>query len=223
MELGDWETSKDVNAIYAEVRRLGLEHCIAEHDAFGFTVIPPEKVATPELNQRLRQAILDLHERRTGEKIDIADIDKATLGGPSPRNTDGWVIFGEDPVFEEALMNPVVLAMARYFLGKSVLLSGGNVLLKREDPTPTHMLHTDQHGTPPPLPQYLQTLNISWTLTDYSKELGSVALVPGSHRWGHKPRPHEANHLADGAPVKAIPITCPAGSLIIWGGTTWHG
>lgn len=223
MELGDWDTSKDVNEIYADVRRLGLEHCIAEHDAFGFTVIPPDKVAPPEFNQRLRQAILDSHARRTGERIDIRDLDKATIAGPSPRNTDGFGLIGEDPAFEEALMNPVVHTMARYFLGKSVLLSDMNALIKRTDPAPTHFLHTDQHGTPPPLPQYLQTLNVTWTLTDYSREEGSVALVPGSHRWGHKPRPHQVNHLAEDANVKAIPINCPAGSLIIWGGTTWHG
>jgi ectoine hydroxylase-related dioxygenase (phytanoyl-CoA dioxygenase family) len=59
-------------------------------------------------------------------------------------------------------------------------------------------------------------------LTDYTEENGAVAVVPGSHRFGRMPMPYEENLLPNDAPVKAIPVECEAGSLIIWGGTTWH-
>ncbi len=84
-------------------------------------------------------------------------------------------------------MNPAVHTLARYFLGKSVIVSEMLTLLKQADPVPTHMLHTDQHGTPPPLPAYPQFLNVTWALTDYTKANGALAIVPGSHRFGHKP------------------------------------
>ena len=225
MKLDNWPTTADLNDIYADVRRLELEPCIAEHDAFGFTIVPPEKVAPAAFFDRVRSALLDVHHRRTGQSIhpqDLATADLKEAIGDAPL-ARGWRLLGEDPVFEEALMNPVVHTLARYFLGKSVIVSEILGLLKQADPTPTHMLHTDQHGTPPPLPQYAQFLNITWALTDYTKANGALAIVPGSHRFGRKPEPYEADHLKNDALVPAIPVECKAGSLIVWGGTTWHG
>jgi hypothetical protein len=225
VKLDNWETTADLNPIYADIRRLGLEQNIAEHDAFGFTIVPPEKVGPPKLFERLRQALLDVHFRRTGQRLQIEDLASADLRdslGAKPTSSY-WKLIGEDPVFEEAVMNPVVHTLARYFLGKSVIVSEILGLLKQADPAPTHMLHTDQHGTPPPLPQYPQFLNITWALTDYTKANGALAIVPGSHRFGRKPEPYESDHLKNDPLVPAIPVECAPGSLIVWGGTTWHG
>ncbi len=212
MKLENWETTPELNEIYADVRANNLEQCVAELDAFGFTVIPPDRVAPPEFHARLRDAILAVHERRTGA---------TGVPGERPLSTH-WSLLGEDTVFEEAVMNPTVFAMARYLCGKSVLLSDAIGLVKRADPMPTHMLHIDQAATPPPLPQYLQLVNITWALTDYTRDNGAVAIVPGSHRFGRMPLPYEENFLANDAPVRAAAIEAEAGSLIIWGGTTWH-
>ncbi|MGH6986661.1 MAG: phytanoyl-CoA dioxygenase family protein [Caulobacteraceae bacterium] len=222
MKLDSWDTTAELNPIYADVRALGLEVCVAELDAFGFTVIEPEKVAPAEFYTRLRNAILAVHERRTKEQIAPEDLATASIKGAWPVATH-WALLGEDPAFEEAVLNPVVYTMARYMCGRSVLLSDAIALVKRRDDTPTHPLHIDQAGTPPPLPPYQQVINITWTLTDYTREQGAVAIVPGSHRFGRMPMPYEENFLGNDAPVRAIPVECPAGSLIIWGGTTWHG
>jgi ectoine hydroxylase-related dioxygenase (phytanoyl-CoA dioxygenase family) len=222
MKLDNWESTADLNPIYADIRANDLEQCVAELDAFGFTVIPPEKVAPAAFHARLRQAILDVHERRTGHRVEAAELGAASLEGNRPLATH-WSLLGEDPVFEEAVMNPIVYTMARYLCGKSVLLSDAIALIKRRDPTPTHMLHIDQAGTPPPLPPYQQVINITWALTDYTQANGALAMVPGSHRFGRMPLPYEENFLGNDAPVRAIPVECEAGSLIIWGGTTWHG
>jgi hypothetical protein len=222
MELGNWESTADLNPIYAEIRRLDLERCIAELDAFGFTVIPPDRVAPREFHDRLLKGILTVHERRSGQRVAIEDLPTATLPGDRPLATY-WSLIGEDPVFEEALLNPVVTAMARYMCGKNAQLSDSIALVKRRDDTPTHLLHIDQAGTPPPLPAYQQVINITWALTDYTRPNGCVAIVPGSHRFGHMPMPYEENFLSNEGPVKAIPVECEPGSLIIWGGTTWHG
>jgi len=222
MDIGNWPTTADLNPIYADIRRHDLERCIAEFDAFGFTVIPPEKVAPRAFHEQLRNAILDVHHRRSGQRVDPASLSSATLPGDRPLATY-WSLLGEDPAFERAVMNPVVYTMARYLCGKSVLLSDIIALVKRRDETPTHLLHIDQAGTPPPLPPYQQVLNVTWALTDYTRDNGAVAIVPGSHRYGRMPMPYEENFLGNDAPVPAIPVECEAGSLIIWGGTTWHG
>ena len=221
MKLDNWESTADLNPIYADIRANDLEQCVAELDAFGFTVIPPEKIAPAAFHDRLRQAILDVHERRTGHRVKAAELGAASLEGDRPLAIH-WSLLGEDPVFEEAVMNPIVYTMARYLCGKSVLLSDAIALIKRRDPTPTHMLHIDQAGTPPPLPPYQQVINITWALTDYTQANGALAMVPGSHRYGRMPMPYEENFLGNDAPVRAVPVECPAGSLIIWGGTTWH-
>jgi len=221
MKLDNWESTADLNPIYADIRANDLEQCVAELDAFGFTVIPPEKIAPAAFHDRLRQAILDVHERRTGHRVKAAELGAASLEGDRPLAIH-WSLLGEDPVFEEAVMNPIVYTMARYLCGKSVLLSDAIALIKRRDPTPTHMLHIDQAGTPPPLPPYQQVINITWALTDYTQANGALAMVPGSHRYGRMPMPYEEDFLGNDAPVRAVPVECPAGSLIIWGGTTWH-
>jgi hypothetical protein len=221
MKLENWETTADLNPIYADIRANDLEQCVAELDAFGFTVIPPEKIAPKAFHDRLRQAILDVHARRTGHRVEPGELGRASLEGERPLATH-WSLLGEDPIFEQAVMNPVVYTMARYLCGKSVLLSDAIALIKRRDDTPTHMLHIDQAGTPPPLPPYQQVINITWALTDYTRANGAVAMVPGSHRFGRMPMPYEENFLTNDAPVRAIPVECEAGSLIIWGGTTWH-
>ena len=221
MKLDNWESSKDLNGIYADIRRLGLEQCVAEHDAFGFTVVPPENLAPPETNRRLLDAILRVHKERTGHTLTPADLANGSLEGDRPMAIH-LALLGEDRIFEEVLMNPVVYALARYFCGKSVLLSDTVALIKRRDETPTHRLHIDQSNTPPPLPVYPQMLNITWTLTDYTLESGPLAVVPGSHRYGRPPMLHEENFLREDAPIKPAPVLCPAGSLVAFGGTTWH-
>ena len=132
-------------------------------------------------------------------------------------------LIGRNRVFEEAVLNPAVYTMARYLCGKSVVLSDLIGMLKNQDPRPTHLLHTDQHGPPPPLPPYAQVCNVTWALTEYTPDNGPVAIVPGSHRFGRIPFPHEANFLNEKARIKAIPVEAPAGSLIVWHGNTWHG
>ena len=60
------------------------------------------------------------------------------------------------------------------------------------------------------------TGNNTWCLTDYTREGGALAWVPGSHREGKRAPPPE--RVKD-----AIPAEAPKGSVIVWHGATWHG
>ena len=40
-------------------------------DTYGFTVIPPEKVASPEFLERMREAVLRIAEERTGNSFSV--------------------------------------------------------------------------------------------------------------------------------------------------------
>jgi ectoine hydroxylase-related dioxygenase (phytanoyl-CoA dioxygenase family) len=216
----DHDESVEITEIMNVARKLGLAGNIAELEAFGYTVVPAEKVAPDAFQQRLRQAVLDVHERRSGHRIVDTEVDET--GGAGPLSSH-WSLLREDRVFEELVQHPVVSTLAQYLCGKSVLLSDITALVKNRDERPTFSLHIDQFGTPPPLPTYAPMCNVTWVLTDYTLDAGTSAIVPGSHRFGRAPREYEQDFLAESPAVRAVPIEAAAGSVIVWGGNTWHG
>ena len=71
-------------------------------------------------------------------------------------------------------------------------------------------------AVPRPWGRNALTANTNWCITDYSRDGGAMAYVPGSHRRMEPPRFPEAVELA-------VPVEAPAGSLIVFHGATWHG
>lgn len=204
-----------------------LEHDLARHivelDAYGFTVIPPEKLGTsPGFAERLRDAILNTYQKR--HNVDIDDWQTADLPAP---NEMAWQLVDEDDVITEAVLNPVVLAMARWHCGQSAILGGTSSIIKPPHEKNYLAIHNDTHGVPPPQAAYTHLVNTSWVLTDYaSREDGPTVFVPGSHRWGRAPAPHETNFWeweGEDRLYEPVPIEAKAGSLAVWGGNTWHG
>ena len=55
-----------VDAMLAPIRELGLEQYVAELEHYGYTVIPPERVASPDFVERVRDAVLRVAHERTG-------------------------------------------------------------------------------------------------------------------------------------------------------------
>ena len=118
-------------------------------------------------------------------------------------------------------MNPVVHTLARYFLGKSVIVSEILGLLKQADPTPTHVLHTDQHGArrrSPSTPSSSTSPGPSLTTT---APTARSAIVPGSRRFRPQARPYEVPTTSRKTPWSrpSRSRSRPAPS-IVWGGTT---
>ena len=124
----------------------------------------------------------------------------------------------EGEIFEEALMNPVLLALSAYLTGYSSVLLTMACFIK--GPNKTELpLHCDAMG-PSPLSLISTECNLTYALTDYTKEKGCLAVVPESHKLCRQPRGEE--RLVAKNPY-AIPVECPAGSLLCWHGNTWHG
>ena len=150
-------TESEADRAWNEICRLGLQTYVADLDARGYTVIPPE-IATPNgLAERMLEAVLDIAERRNGERPDLkTGATHAHLGieatatqrekgrpkgrlpsataashkGDSPLGDLMQSILLEDPVFEESLTNPVLLAMATYLCGYGVVLSAMGCWMK---------------------------------------------------------------------------------------------
>lgn len=105
-------TEVGLDNIWCEINNLGLQPYIEHLDTHGYTVIPPEIAKPNGLTERMLETCLDIAERRTGERPDL-------VRGKS-RNADSLIGDGmkalllEDSVFEEALMNPALLAVSTY-------------------------------------------------------------------------------------------------------------
>jgi hypothetical protein len=203
-----------------EIRARGLIERAWELDVDGYTVLSPEEAGTAEIAPRVLQASLDFVSRKYGWQPDLEGEGEhqgliSAFGNVQPEIG----VLGEGREFEEALLNPVVLALIRYLLGESCALIHQSLFLKC--PGPDHLpLHTDQDQTvgPSPLQLYAQVANANWALTDYTVDNGTIAFVPGSHKLCRAPTRHEATDLTLFEPVGA-----KAGSVVVWHGNTWHG
>ncbi len=201
-----------------DLERLDLMTHAAELELKGYTVIPPHRSAPPGFNDRLRQAIVDLATRRLGETPDLEG--GANLSGSTGRgSTFGFAVL-EDPVFEQALMNPVVLTMITSLLGYSCNLWLSAAAIKPVEDTALTIHADNPPWQPDPWPAYAQVCNVTYAVTDYTVEAGCICFVPGSHRLGRRPTRSESVDYRNPALEPAI---APAGSLIVFHGNTWHG
>ncbi len=226
MNIPALENVPDADAIRLEARRLGIENHLLELHTYGVTIVPPEKVGSPDLIEQLRDAIL----RVMAERHDLTVPDDWQTHSEPWGGKKAWCWLFEDEAFIQAALHPVGLCIARFMCGRNAVLQGTPAIIKTQG-TPDRLdldgymrLHTDTHGVPSPLPEWAQLVNVSWLLTDYTNaEDGPTVLVPGSHRFGRRPRTDEANWWEEDAPVQPVPLVGRAGSLAIWHGSLWHG
>ena len=207
-----------MNRVFASIRELGLEENVAELETRGLTVVPPEKAAPPGFADRLREGVLRYIEKQDGRLPDF-------VTGETHRNHvlgDYHYLILTDPVFQEMLVQPAQLAMLDYLLGEGHIVHANAALCKGPHDDPPDggelvlPLHSDNQLLPGPFHPFAEFANATWALTSYSKEEGALAYVPGSHLLCRHPLPGEGVEQAQA-------VTCPAGSLIVWHGNTWHG
>ena len=136
--------AEDLDEVLGGLRALRLEAHAAELDAQGLTVVPPERTAPAGFAARLREAVLQLAERRPKAQLH-------TTAGQAGE-TWMWRILFAGRVFEEALMNPAGLALVSHLLGNSAKLSSSSALIKNPAPGPAKPLglHSDNRGVPAP-------------------------------------------------------------------------
>ena len=211
------ESYAGTGSLYREIRELGLEQNIAELDAFGFTILEPGKAAPVAWVEQLRDTLLAVAERRTGVKHDLATGTHGNLDVQPPFKHQYilYYLLLEDPIFQQAICNPYLLALQTYMLGfdcphlelhfvREVARRGR----LRPDPGPArgharHALHPDRQGHP-----HRQQRLPADGLHPRQRRPGHG---PGSHRYARQPRGGEG---ADAA----IPIEAPMGSLVVWNG-----
>jgi ectoine hydroxylase-related dioxygenase (phytanoyl-CoA dioxygenase family) len=213
MIIEDWPSAKTTAPLYRELKELDLLEHLTELEAFGFTVLPPEKVGPPEQLQQVRDVVMRIAAERKG--CATGDLEQVYDDGQELLRFVLW----DDPVFEKLVLTPAALGLIQWLVGTNCILSLCNAWVKGKGDSRT-AIHADwAQFEMPTMAVEPFGANFNYLLTDYSAEDGGLSFVPGSHHWRRLPSIEEAQYWADNAHA----VTAPAGSMIIWGDHTWHG
>ena len=78
------------------------------------------------------------------------------------------------------------------------------------------LLHYDDAFYRWPRPRPALGVATIWAIDDFTAANGATVVIPGSHRWGERmPTPDDAREVR--------PVVMPAGSVVVFLGTLWHG
>ncbi len=105
-------------------------------------------------------------------------------------------------------------ALARELLGHHQL--GAHVAVQVGAASVAQELHTDDQVYPVARPHDELVLSALWAIDELIAAGGTTVLIPGSHRW--EDRTPTAADL-----TRAIEVSVPAGSLLLYRGSLWHG
>ena len=188
----------EATALADRIEALGLAENIRELDEFGYTVL--QDPVAQALNDLVREAILRLAKETEGPM----------------RGHAASLLLGRDPVFEEAVLVPGLLALAEVVVGRGALLSQliGGIRAKG---APTIGLHADNSWFPEPFPEWDLLFTGCWVTDAFTEADGATLVIPGSHKHGTHPTPEARKGLQGAVPIEAEP-----GSIALWNSRVWH-
>ena len=179
-----------------------VETAVAALEADGYAIVEglADKAALAALTAELRS------------QFDALDLESC---GNRTRRIHSRVL-ADAPTLQQRMIDPVVTGVMDRLLGPNCVryqlssIQGIEVFPGAKDQS----LHRDDDIFRLPHPHPVFEVNVMWAVTDFTAENGATRVVPGSHLWptGRKPDP--------GIEIAAA---MPAGSLLLWLGSTWHG
>lgn len=124
-----------------------------------------------------------------------------------------YALVAKDRVFADLVSHPRVLALLDQVLEPNYLLSAALAihLGPGED---AQRFHYDDGSYHIPRPRPPVGVSAIWAIDEFTAANGATELIPGSHRWGdERPAPDDA---------RSRKMVMPAGSVVVFLGTTWH-
>ena len=117
-------------------------------------------------------------------------------------------------VFARVPLHPAVLPVVDGVLDPECLLSSLTAVEMGAGET-DQPFHADDGSIGLPKPHAPVTCTAIWALSDFTLDNGGTRLVPGSHRFGRRPLPGERPAF--------VQAEMPAGSVLVYHGSLWHG
>lgn len=177
---------------------------LAEIEERGYTVL--EGVIAPDQVAAIAEALERL------EKDLAVGEGKNLFEGFKTVRIYNLLVHGK--VFEAIPVHEAVLPVVEGVLDPGCLVSSLSSIAIGADEV-AQPLHADDQLISLPKPHVPLVCNTIWAITDFTAENGATRLVPGSHKADCSPEPF--------APVETVPAEMPAGSVLVYHGSLWHG
>ena len=149
-------------------------------------------------------------------KADLAQVLARTPTGRNdfegPRTRRIYALFAKTRAFDQPAVHPLVLGVVERVIGHSQLSAPTGIEIGPGEVA--QPLHFDDSIYPVPRPHPELVLNTMWALDDFTEANGATRLVPGSHGAARTTPP---------AMTETVPAEMPAGSVMFYVGSIWHG
>lgn len=124
-------------------------------------------------------------------------------------------LLSRDPAFAQVPLFEPAIRVAEQVLDEQLQVASVTAIEMNpgQDAQP---FHADDGSIPLPRPHIPLSCVAIWALTDFTSENGATRVVPGSHRFDRRPNKGEQPERWDEAVM-------PAGSIIVYNGSMWHG
>lgn len=201
---GSFSSAIDVRS-QADWLALTLEHLAYAGCAVLTNVLSPELVAETRARMfTVRSCIV--------EEVGQARLDRAGERGVLR------LMMRYDPFFLQLLEVPEMLAIVDATVSPTAILhlQNGFILPPVAPGASLEIFQTSFHRDFPRLLNgYMASINVFFALDDFTAQNGATLVVPGTHQ--KEPAPSAAYNR-----MHAVPIICPAGSLIVFDSTLVH-
>lgn len=124
-------------------------------------------------------------------------------------------LLARDPVYQRVPVHEAVLPIVERVLDSECLLSSLTAI--RMEPGETEQpIHADDGSVPLKKPHSAPIACVAtWALSDFSEQNGGTRIVPASHLRSRGPKRGDVH--------ETIGTVMPAGSVLIYHGSLWHG
>jgi len=145
------------------------------------------------------------------DRLGIAPADNGFEGRSTYRV---YNLLAHDEVFQRIPTAPAVLPVVERVLDRECLLSTLSSIDIRPGES-AQPVHSDDQVIGLPRTGFPVVCNSMWAITDFTEANGATRLVPGSHL--------DPEYPVYGQAYDTVPAEMPAGSVLLWHGSLWHG
>jgi len=198
-----------------------IEEAKSHLDKYGMALIAnalnDEEVR--EMDERLNEQFLGEEKHKVGSKVRGDE----GLGIQSSEEEKVsrlvWNLINKGDCFLKLIDHPKILPLIQHMIGKKVCLCSMGAHMNGSG-NEKMALHQDQWPLVPHAFDFPFMANVMYLISDNSPENGGTRLIPGSHKW-----PLIDYKTANGEDIqkKAVSLTAPKGTAIVWEGRLWHG